>query len=347
MIDDEDDSESGGIEIEDPTFPGFSKWKRVKYCCTNNAIVVEGVDSIFLGHWEAEIGFPIAVSIIAATSYLVSMIFILPSWKKYGVFCAFLLSLLFFLFIYSYFRTIIDGPGVLPFYWPIKHIVKRKIQHKKDNFDNVNMVNSHNRTDNEKEPFKEVLTDDELSPSGIVSNKKQIEWAKKRPPPPRCILSREGHRYILRPDHVCGWTGTWIGKRNYKFFLLFNFWGFLYIIHILVCMMVEIIKLMKTESFNFLLPVFFLYAFLALTFMILTGTFMCSHTFQMFQNITSYEADQGFDSSAFDKGCKNNIADVCGPFSKWYTFLLPISPWEGMSNTDLAKEYAPFYRMKY
>jgi hypothetical protein len=69
----------------------------------------------------------------------------------------------------------------------------------------------------------------EFSPSGIVASQKQVEWIETQTKPNRCIFSMSARRIVIRPDHFCGWTASWIGIRNHKFFWLFNFWGFVYI----------------------------------------------------------------------------------------------------------------------
>lgn len=328
-----DESADEKEDLEEIEFPGFTKYRRVKYCCTNNAIYIDKIPNIvFLGHWDAQPGFPIAVTTIIVSSYLVAMILIYPVWRKLtGILMASILSITFFLFIYSYFRIIIDGPGYLPFYWPLKHSSDQSLEISSDDDETSTLINKN----------------DELSPSGIISTKEQLNWAKDRPRPNRSILSTDGHRIVIRPDHLCGWTASWIGKRNYKFFLLFNFWGSIYISNFLVSCIIEIVSEMKNDEPSFVVAILFVYAFLALTFLLMTGSFTCTHTYQMFTNQTSWEEWKGIDSSRFDRGFKENVEDVCGPWSKWYTFLLPISPWTNFTNSELVKDYAPYKKNRY
>ncbi|OHT12365.1 DHHC zinc finger domain containing protein [Tritrichomonas foetus] len=311
-------------------FPGFSKWSRTSYCCFKNAIKVENIDSLFLGHWEIDVALPITVTIIIVSSYLVAMILIFPDLANLGIYMAPIFSILFFLFIYSYFRIIIDGPGYLPFYWPMSH--------------HDNPLAAHHNESN-GDDLSSLLDHDDLSPSGILSTSEQYLWARSRPRPNRCTLSKEGRRFVLRPDHVCGWTASWIGKRNYKFFLLFNFWGFVYIFTFTFFCVYEIIKQARSDFPSPILAVFYMYTFLALSFSLFTGSFCLSHTHQMLVNQTSWEEWKYIDSSYFDEGVKKNIEDVCGPMSKWYTYFCPISPWIGKTNEELISNYPPYPQM--
>ena len=73
--------------------------------------------------------------------------------------------------------------------------------------------------------------------------------------------------------------------------------------------------------------------------MVLTGSFVFSHTYQMFKNITSWEEWKNVDPTSYDQGCIKNTEDVCGPISLWYNYLLPISPWIEKTNFELIRDY--------
>jgi hypothetical protein len=53
----------------------------------------------------------------------------------------------------------------------------------------------------------------------------QIAYVNSVRRPPGCSFSKSYGRYVIRADHICGWIGNWVGKRNHKHFLLMMFWG--------------------------------------------------------------------------------------------------------------------------
>ena len=305
--------------IAQPVFPGFSKWSYTKCCCTSKAVRMRsGVK--FLGHWEVSPGFPIAVLILILSSYLVAMFFIYPYHGFIGLIEGIVLSILCFLFTYSYVRTIIDGPGYFPFYYPMRH----------DN-DELNVGDSDS-----------LLHSDDFSPSGIATTEDQLAWIANRPKPNRCIFSRSARRFVVRPDHLCGWVSSWIGKRNHKFFWLFNFWGSLYITLFTGGDLLMIVAELIDDNPSAWLTLYLTYAFFGLVFGIMTWSFSISHLVGICTNVTSWESWNGIKANRYDVGCKQNIEDVCGPCDKWYLFLCPVSPWTDMTNEQLIKDYVPY-----
>jgi hypothetical protein len=299
-----------------PLFPGYTDWEYTHFCCTNRAVLTRPTNVIFLGHWEISLFMPIIVCALISSSYLVAMLLIFPS-HRWGIPASVILSVLFFLFLSSYARTIIDGPGYFPFYYPLRH-----------SDDSVNGDSSS------------LLHEDNLSPSGIASTPEQIEWVAIRPKPNRCIFSKIARRIVIRPDHFCGWTTSWIGKRNHKFFLLFNFWGFFYIGVFAFCDLLAIIATVNKPSG--ILVLLMIYGFAGLMFGSMTASFICSHGEGLFKNVTSWEIWNRIPSNRFDRGCLKNIEDVFGSRKIWYCYLCPISPWTIETNEDLIEEYPPY-----
>lgn len=326
MEDDADSSFGKGSEVEDvvvadaenPEFPGYTVWEYTKCCCTNKAIQTLPKKVLFLGHWEVQPGFPIAVYTIILTSYLLAMFGIYPYFGKYGIPCSICLSFLCFMFCYSYGRTIIDGPGYYPFYFPMGH-------------------------DEEAAESDSLLGKNDHSPSGIVSTQAQIDWVKTRPRPARCIFSTAARRYVIRPDHLCGWTSSWIGKRNHKFFILFNLWGFLYIAAFTASDILILFSDLTGDILTWSLVFYLIYSVLGICFGIMTFSFAMQHIVQAMTNVTSWEEWNNISRAKFQRGgCKENMEDVCGPSNKWYLYLCPVSPWLEMTNDEIIAEY-PHY----
>ena len=107
----------------------------------------------------------------------------------------FILLEAFILVVYcaSYIGIIVVGPGYLPYYCPYH-------------------------------------CDDRDGLSSVVLNREQMEWAQTQQHPPYVKFFRKARRLVIRADHYCFWASCFIGRRNFKFFCLFNVWGALYIL---------------------------------------------------------------------------------------------------------------------
>ena len=184
-----------------------------------------------------------------------------------------------FLFLYSFTLTIIEGPGYYPFSY---------------------------------------IHDDGNCPSmwsGIQSTIDQYSWVQiqsKRPP--RSTFFKTAHRYVLRPDHFCDWAGSWIGKRNYKFFVLFNFYGFLY----LTLFTIYMIRSLILFCMNFSISVYFIlsiiYILMGCFFSFMTGKFFVVSILNLLKNVTYWEILTHNDSFKLNKNnWIENFRDVFGP----------------------------------
>jgi hypothetical protein len=180
------------------------------------------------------------------------------------------------------------------------------------------------------------------SPAGILSTSEQMEWVKARQRPNRCIFSALARRHVIRPDHFCGWTASWIGKRNHKFFWLFNFWGSVYIVTFTVFVVKCLWRDIQTEQVSPLFAIYILYAFMGAFFALMTLGFTFGHGYGILVNQTSWEEWNKIPASRFNKGVMNNIEDVCGPRKKWWTWLFPVGPWGEKSNEDFVVEYGTY-----
>jgi hypothetical protein len=63
--------------------------------------------------------------------------------------------------------------------------------------------------------------------NGLAVTSLQVSFARAPPNrPPGSSFSSSAGRYVIRADHICAWIANWVGKRNHKQFILFNFYGF-------------------------------------------------------------------------------------------------------------------------
>jgi hypothetical protein len=302
-------------------FPCYTNYERTTCCCLP-AIATLPNHRLFLGHWEVSLEMPIVVYMLIFTSYVFAMLFIFPYFRGWWV-LSILFSANFFLFAYCYARTIADGPGYFPFHYPV--------------------VRDPDRILDEGAP---LLGGSELSPSGIASTKEQAKWAKTRAVPNRCIFSSSARRIVARPDHFCAWTATWVGKRNHKFFFLFNVWGFLYLTTFVVFDGIRTFEEASSEGPGLILIGYLIYLVLGIMFAIMTLTFVCSHGLGFLQNLTSWEEWNRVQYNRFDRGTIENLEDICGTRKKWYLWCCPVSPWVGASTVSLVADYPPYHDEK-
>jgi hypothetical protein len=187
-----------------------------------------------------------------------------------------------------------------------------------------------------------LLHDSELSPCGIAATAEQLAWTKARKRPNRCIFSTTARRIVIRPDHFCGWTATWIGRRNHKFFILFNAWGFVYMVALLACDVNRVVRDLADAEPSPILALLLLYGMLGLVFAPMTGGFAAAHFCAMLENRTSWETWNGISAKRFDRGCLKNAEELCGPSSSWDLWPCPMSPRAGVPNEELIAGYPPY-----
>ncbi|OHT08633.1 DHHC zinc finger domain containing protein [Tritrichomonas foetus] len=300
-------------ESNDPLiFPGFTEWRDLRFCCLH-FYSIPNLHQLFCGHWEVVPFFPILFFLLSTSSLLIVTIFALPYFGIEGQIMIAFMVILFFLFIYSYFRIITDGPGYYPFYWGTPY--------QPPDIENSLLNNNYD------------------SPSGIISKAEQFEWCQRRhEKPPRSILSRTARRYVLRPEHYCKWASSWIGKRNHKFFMLFTFYGILYLGLFVVYLARRMVQCFS-DNFSFSMLLLTVYGVSAAAFFLMLVSFFVSNMIDISLSRTSWEQWNGIDAKTFDQGTWMNFEDVFGPKEKCVCWICPLSPWKNMSNDEIASTY--------
>jgi hypothetical protein len=196
------------------------------------------------------------------------------------------------LFGYSYIKVILLGPGYLPFYFPY-----------------ANPNNPDRATD---------------ALSGMVTNSEQEFYVKNLKLPPRTRFFKSARRIVIRPDHLCSWTTSFIGKKNHKLFFLFNFWAVIYISGFTIATLLTIIRLAVEGDVVLQLIICVIYLFLGFSFAILTGNFAITGIIEISMNQTTFEGMKNI-SRNNKKSCIGNWEEVFGSRRRWYLWLLPIS----------------------
>ncbi|OHS98739.1 DHHC zinc finger domain containing protein [Tritrichomonas foetus] len=287
-------------------FPGYSKYEdRCLLCC--KAHYIPALKSYFIGHWMFMPVFPFFVYFLAVTAFLVILVIGLDLLELVEIVPVLvILFILGFLFLYNYTRTIVDGPG----YYPFSYV-----------------------HDNGKPP--DIW-------SGIQSNDEQYNWVQLQDRPLRAAFFRSAHRYVIRPDHFCDWAGTWIGKRNYKFFFLFNFYGMFYLSFFTVYMIRCLLILLVPFKFSVHLVFILIYTLLGMSFTVLTGNFFFTALFHALKNTTSWEIWNDIDTSQFNRNnWRENLEDALGEGNMCLWFC-PFSPWINMTNEEISAGYVAY-----
>lgn len=276
-----DDSAATGVPV--------SEYERQKCLCFRIAYFPIAKIRI-IEHWKADFFVPLS----SALFFLVTLcLFLYDTWRTYptarmralsvSITCAaFLFAIL------SFVLTIATDPGYLPYNWALTR--------------------------------KRSYTWEEMM-SNLVIFKKQSDSAATMEKPLRSCFSRSAGRIVLRADHFCSWTKTWIGLKNHRFFMLMCFWivvyclcnfGFRY--HFWVSLF--------TSKFNWK-SVFGLLTVLCLLYFCFFASYqLVISVINLSRNMTLLEKWKN-SPNEYDTGCLNNFAEVCGRKSLCPLWLFP------------------------
>ena len=308
-------------------FPGYSKGHYITKCGIR-LLMIDGVTEPILGSWIVRPLVPSIGVFLALFGWTVGSYAIFSQFNRpISFFLTVLDLILMALFLVAFIRTIVTGPGYFPFYWSI---------------------GAANLTHDDSSEMTPLFGGDDVPAEGIISSKEQLEWARGQPRPPRCIVARLAKRIVIRPDHYCSWSETWIGKRNQKFFTLYNLYGTLFIGLIALCAGIQIGMqvIRKSWEMNVMSVVIGFMAFIASYFAMFTGSFLFASLFLIATGRSNWEQANKFPREMFDQGYRKNMEDVCGSADKWWTWLSPFhSPFKGVSNEKLVEGYPNYYEV--
>jgi hypothetical protein len=216
------------------------------------------------------------------------------------------------MYLWSYIATALEGPGYLPYYYPVLPSPSKGNQ-----------------------------------PSyleGVVTTPAQRKHIKSRPLPAGTHFCSRAQRIVIRPDHFCHWSSGFIGKKNYKLFCLFNLWGALYIFHFTrqayrVIMMARHVHdrlhlLFGIINGLYMLPAAF-FGFMQFGFFI---PCMAGILFS-YRYMPHLKREWAFSK---DRLHMHNMCDSCqevfGGKTAWWYALLPISPYHGVDEYLLVED---------
>ena len=177
-------------------------WIDKSCCCFRIAYFPVGDFSI-CEHWRMNFKKPILISIFMLASLV---FFFLDTSSSISWGHSFptdtlmktsysLISVVFFFVALSYFLIIFIGPGYMPYNWCIS---------KQNEYDFETMMSS------------------------IAVYNEQMLYGQTHERPERSSFSTDARRFVMRADHFCWWTESWIGLKNQRYFILLTFWFSVY-----------------------------------------------------------------------------------------------------------------------
>ena len=291
------------MEQNELKVPAETEFINVGRFCCYKKYFVPSLNKYFLEHWEISKNFPLFVIITLTVSYFV-YIFIHAPFLHLSFSICFLETLFYFLFLISYIQTFMEGPGYLPFYYPMKS------------------------------RFNDPT---EIALSGLVVTEEQEKYIEeyKKKLPPRTYFFHSARRIVLRPDHYCDWVASFIGKKNYKLFFLFNFYASLYLLTYFVTMIIGLLYCIDKRKIGLVFALMFVCTFVGFCFLSFTFGVTISSVYEISQNVTDWEKLTKMEVTWDTSDCISNWEEVFGSVRKIYTWFIPIGAFHWIDNYDL------------
>jgi len=223
------------------------------------------------------------------------------------------------LFLASYWRTVWTRPGDIP----------KRFRLTSDELDSVEGSESD---EGQKRLLEQIVIDKDL-PVAMRTIQGAVRYCEK------CAMIKPDRAHhcsvcgtcVLKMDHHCPWVNNCVAFKNYKFFVLFLFYGLVYCIFIALSSLKYFI-LYWTHSVGgqvghgkfHILFLFFVSAMFSISLCSLLGY----HIHLVLNNRSTLEAfrapvfRRGPDKEGFSLGKKSNLAEVFG--DDWWKFALPV-----------------------
>jgi hypothetical protein len=287
-----------------PSRPEPTRFRTICSFCGLHLSYIPAIHSYFLNHWEVSLYYPIAVLFVIHSSYLEFLLFIYPFETFVNCPLFLYLTLTNFLFSFSYIAAILVGPGYLPWCYP------------------------------ERAPAEAL--------AWVVTSDEQRVIAKSARYPIRTGFFKSARRAVIRADHFCAWLACFVGKKNHKLFFLFNFWGVMYIGVYLGCCIATLWGLLSdfNEEEWSRIAANGIYTMLAMSFLLLTGSFLVQNVRQIHENRTQFEIMLGLPIGQYRTSpWWRNWEQIFGSVEKWYWWLIPRQAFPGIDEYSLAERY--------
>ncbi|RXN20515.1 putative palmitoyltransferase ZDHHC20 isoform X2 [Labeo rohita] len=231
----------------------------------------------------------------------------------------------FFMFIWSYWKTIISKPAS-----PSKEFCLPKVDKE--------LYEKEENPEAQQEILKRVAKNLPVytrTGSGAIRYCDRCQLIK----PDRCHHCSTCDRCVLKMDHHCPWVNNCVGFSNYKFFVLFLAYSMLYCVYIAATVLQYFIKFWTNHlpDTHAKFHVLFLF-FVAAMFFISILSLFSYHLWLLGKNRTTIEAFRapvfrsGPDKNGFTLGFRKNVTQVFGDQKKCWCLPLYSSTVDGQTN---------------
>jgi len=230
-----------------------------------------------------------------------------------------LYHIIFLLFLWSYWKTVWTSPGVIP---PRFKLTMEELENLESTESDVE----------QKRILEQVVIDKDL-PVTMRTIQGSVRYCDRC----SCIKPDRAHHCsvcgncVLKMDHHCPWVNNCVAFSNYKFFVLFLFYGFAYCVYVSLSVLKYFLQFwarsFETSGQSSKFHILFLF-FVSSMFSISLCSLLCYHVHLVINNRTTLEAfrapvfRRGPDKDGFSLGKSGNLQEVFG--DDWKKLALPI-----------------------
>jgi hypothetical protein len=254
-------------------------------CCLFHCAYFPVGEFWLCGHWIVHLMRPLFVSILGFGLTAVALYDIYFHPFGLNLRTVSLVSLLIFSFVnmaFSFWALIVVGPGYLPFNFPKFGL----------------------RSD--QQTWQQQL-------ATFVTYREQGEYARSAPGRPvRAPFSMIARRFVIRGDHFCVWTESWIGIKNHRYFMTMLLWV---IVFAAAWFALHIPWAYHFLPFHWVSVLTIALGVGLLAVVCIAGGFLVRAMRHLSRNWTLVEFWKQSGSSVsetYDRGCFENWAEVCG-----------------------------------